>query len=618
MAVANKIPALNLTRISTSVYNSKKQMGLTNQVLSNRAKSIQESVDNQKRLISESNLYYRRREEIDEKNKQEAALEAPDTVKTINANNQQSLSSPSDKGFLGRLLGFAGYLAAGWILTRLPQLIKFGEDFLIRLQTAKDIVGNFFNSTLSSFQSFGKLLGGVLTNVSRLDLGGAYTSITTDFEDLTKNLYKMGGSLETAFSFIIDPLGFKLAEREQSQSQQSTANESQDAYSDNGTAPGGGPMPTGEVAPLPLGMTEKQAFATIYELAKKYGDPMPELTAAQSMYESGYLKSSMARLDNNPFGQRGSGSAGSIDGWARYKTLDDAVKFHVERWSKNWNGYRGLSTYNSPMEGLRANIETYAPAKENNQPKYLSGVAGILVTMGFNPNGKNQSKDLNSSARVQAVKPYSGGQTPISGKPSGKITSIGSGHSLDSSAADSFMKMRQEAAKQGVNLTLTSSYRSREKQEYLYNLYLQGKGNLAARPGSSLHEKGLAIDVASDISWVQKYGPKFGWINTGMSFSQKEPWHFDFKGSVSPSSTQSTQEEKTPPAIQRSTESRGKNLDMERRGEDYLVIDQRSSRGTSMQQSYGSSSSPNAREEDISQAFAKNIKKRLMNDLAYV
>ena len=175
MAVANKIPALNLTRISTSVYNSKKQIGLTNQVLSNRVKSIQESVDNQKRLISESNLYYRRREEIDEKNKQEAALEAPDTVKTINANNQQSLSSPSDKGFLGRLLGFAGYLAAGWILTRLPQLIKFGEDFLIRLQTAKDIVGNFFNSTLSSFQSFGKLLGGVLTNVSRLDLGGAYT-----------------------------------------------------------------------------------------------------------------------------------------------------------------------------------------------------------------------------------------------------------------------------------------------------------------------------------------------------------------------------------------------------------------------------------------------------------
>ena len=143
MAVANKIPALNLTRISTSVYNSKKQIGLTNQVLSNRVKSIQESVDNQKRLISESNLYYRRREEIDEKNKHEAALEAPDTVKTINANNQQSLSSPSDKGFLGRLLGFAGYLAAGWILTRLPQLIKFGEDFLIRLQTAKDIVGNY-------------------------------------------------------------------------------------------------------------------------------------------------------------------------------------------------------------------------------------------------------------------------------------------------------------------------------------------------------------------------------------------------------------------------------------------------------------------------------------------
>lgn len=614
MAVANRIPVLNLTRISTSVFNSRKQISLTNQVISNRVKTAQESVSNQRRLISESNLYYRRRQEIDERNKQEAALEAPDTVKTLNYNNQETLSSPSDKGFLGRLLGFAGYLAAGWILTRLPQLIKFGEEFLVRLQTAKDIIGNFFSSTLASFQSFGKLLGGILTNVSRLDINGAYTSITTNFGELERNLYKMGGSLQTAFSFIIDPLGFKLAERQEMESQQT---ESQDAYAEDGTAPGGGPMPTGEVSPLPLNMTQKQAFATIYELAKKYGDPMPELTAAQSMYESGYLTSPMARLDNNPFGQRGTGSAGSIDGWARYKTLDDAVKFHVERWSKNWNGYRGLSTYNSPMEGLRANIETYAPKKENDQPRYLRGVASILTTMGFNPNGKNQVKDLSSSARVQAVKPYSGGQVAISGKPTGQIKSIGGGHSLDSAAADAFVRMRQEAAKQGVNLTLTSSYRSREKQEYLYNLYLQGKGNLAARPGTSLHEKGLSIDVANGIPWIQKYGSKFGWINTGMTFSQKEPWHFDFKGSVSPSATQEQSTPPPPAAIQRPSDSRSQTLAMERQGEDYVVIDQRSPRTNPMRQSYGASSGV-IREEDLSQAFTNNMKKRLMNDLAYV
>lgn len=47
----------------------------------------------------------------------------------------------------------------------------------------------------------------------------------------------------------------------------------------------------------------------------------------------------------------------------------------------------------------------------------------------------------------------------------------------------------------GKKLIITSAYRSSEKQAKLYALYLAGKGNLAAKPGRSLHEKGLAIDI---------------------------------------------------------------------------------------------------------------------------
>ncbi len=45
-------------------------------------------------------------------------------------------------------------------------------------------------------------------------------------------------------------------------------------------------------------------------------------------------------------------------------------------------------------------------------------------------------------------------------------------------------------------LRIVSGFRSRAQQERLYALYLSGRGNLAARPGTSKHERGLAIDHA--------------------------------------------------------------------------------------------------------------------------
>jgi len=48
----------------------------------------------------------------------------------------------------------------------------------------------------------------------------------------------------------------------------------------------------------------------------------------------------------------------------------------------------------------------------------------------------------------------------------------------------------------GIGGTVTSSYRSSAQQQVLYNRYLAGTGSLAAKPGTSLHESGQALDVA--------------------------------------------------------------------------------------------------------------------------
>lgn len=62
------------------------------------------------------------------------------------------------------------------------------------------------------------------------------------------------------------------------------------------------------------------------------------------------------------------------------------------------------------------------------------------------------------------------------------------GRQIDISQAEDIVR--------GIGGTVTSSYRSRAEQQNLYNRYLAGTGSLAAKPGTSLHETGQALDVA--------------------------------------------------------------------------------------------------------------------------
>ncbi len=59
------------------------------------------------------------------------------------------------------------------------------------------------------------------------------------------------------------------------------------------------------------------------------------------------------------------------------------------------------------------------------------------------------------------------------------------------------------AKDKGQKIIYISGFRTKDKQQELYNLYLSGKGNLAGTPGSSWHEFGAAVDVtgwACDLS----------------------------------------------------------------------------------------------------------------------
>ena len=74
-----------------------------------------------------------------------------------------------------------------------------------------------------------------------------------------------------------------------------------------------------------------------------------------------------------------------------------------------------------------------------------------------------------------------------------------------------------------------SAYRTYDQQVSLYDLYLSGRGAPADPPGTSSHELGTAVDLATPEmrSIVDAIGAQFGW---GKIHGPGEWWHVDYLG----------------------------------------------------------------------------------------
>jgi LysM repeat protein len=104
---------------------------------------------------------------------------------------------------------------------------------------------------------------------------------------------------------------------------------------------------------------------------------------------------------------------------------------------------------------------------------------------------------------------------------------------LASTAASAWTAMREAALSQlGIDIYPAgplSGYRTWAQQSYLYNLYLAGAGAPANPPGSSSHEYGTAVDLASPEmrTVIDQIGPVYGWSKV---HGPDEWWHVDYVG----------------------------------------------------------------------------------------
>jgi hypothetical protein len=95
--------------------------------------------------------------------------------------------------------------------------------------------------------------------------------------------------------------------------------------------------------------------------------------------------------------------------------------------------------------------------------------------------------------------------------------------------------LRHVSSKVGKTVNVTSGKRSRAEQERLYAAYLNGSGNLAAKPGTSNHESGNAADAYIGGTPLSSYpGAAAAAAEAGLGFPVGgEPWHTEVTGAAS-------------------------------------------------------------------------------------
>lgn len=111
-------------------------------------------------------------------------------------------------------------------------------------------------------------------------------------------------------------------------------------------------------------------------------------------------------------------------------------------------------------------------------------------------------------------------------------------------------EMARASQKDGIRLLVSSTYRSYEYQENLFNYWVKVDGleeaeRESARPGTSQHQLGVAIDFGSITDdfgdtemgrWIYRNGGKFGWslsfpkLYEDVTGYRWESWHFRYIG----------------------------------------------------------------------------------------
>ena len=207
--------SINIQNISKTLSDTKKSTSSVNNSVDNISRIVATNTRVKRELFTRSNILSYRREEASKRQELEDRIESARVSTSPKAG--LAFSSRSEKGPLGRLLGFLGFITAGWIVENLPTWIFMGQEFISRIQTFGRSMYTMVGSMQNIMKFFGDTLKYSFDAIIRLDFAefAGEGTVARSFEELNSAIQVLGGDITETFRLFTTPLTESLETGEQ-------------------------------------------------------------------------------------------------------------------------------------------------------------------------------------------------------------------------------------------------------------------------------------------------------------------------------------------------------------------------------------------------------------------
>ena len=269
-------------------------------------------------------------------------------------------------------------------------------------------------------------------------------------------------------------------------------------------------------------------------LYNKYQEYLYQQTYEYKLLQKGYTLEETNFLEDNFSKER-------LDYFLKIEKDINIIAFRKEKYYLDKNLEKYLEYYkNTKDENLSKVVAIINTHRDNEYYTNINDTDYSLDTNMIVNKYYNLSKDYQPDDIIPISSSYAWGEN--GSKTTRQIT------------FDAYLNMYNAAKNDGITLMINSSYRTYEEQELVYKNYETKYGNeyaddIAARPGHSEHQTGLALDIfcttnsntktfkdSEAYQWLLNNSYKYGFILrypegkeniTGFTF---ESWHYRYVG----------------------------------------------------------------------------------------
>lgn len=198
--------SINIQSISQTLSDTKKSTSTVNNSVENISRIVATNTRVKRELFTRSNILNSRREEASKRQELEDQIES--TRVSSSPRLGLSFSSRSEKGPLGRILGFLGFTFAGWIVENLPTWIFMGQEFISRINSFGRSMYNMVSNMQNIIKYFGDTLKYSFDAVLRLDFDefAGEGTVARSFEELNLAVQDLGTNITDTFKLFTTPL----------------------------------------------------------------------------------------------------------------------------------------------------------------------------------------------------------------------------------------------------------------------------------------------------------------------------------------------------------------------------------------------------------------------------